>query len=188
MFGHDYCATAAGHEKHQRPREPSDFAIARDAQHRSKDQADQKALAFVSARYGKHRITIVEGDSQRTLTEYYRVYGELCDVISVDGAHDTRAYADFANLRRYANPTRHVLLADDCVSRTVYEKVKSQRPDVMWFGGVWDSWRRIVDEEGQVWEKATYVYGGENEPWIEPFSGCLKGWCEGEYNVAEVSQ
>lgn len=150
--------------------------------------ASQQALAFVSARYGGHRITIVEGDSQRTLTEYQRFYGELCDIISVDGAHDTQAYADFAQLRWYANPTRHVLLADDCVSRTVYEKVKLQRPNVMWFGGVWDSWRRIVDEEAQVREKATYVYGGEDEPWIEPFSGCLKGWCEGEYAFVEVSQ
>ena len=144
-------------------------------------EASQRALEYVQARYGAHRITIVEGESQRTLLQQQHAYGEVCDLISVDGAHDTRARVDFVNFRPFANPNRHVLLADDCVSRNVYEKVKVQRQKVMWFGDVWDAWRSVVDQSGIVKETATYVYGGEENPMLEAFSGCLKGWCEGEY-------
>jgi hypothetical protein len=151
-------------------------------------RASQRALEYVQARYGAHRITIVEGESQSTLIQHQRIYGELCDLISVDGAHDERAHADFMNFRPYANPAHHVLLADDCVSRNVYQKVKAQRPGVCWSGDVWDAWRGLVDKEGVVKETATYVYGGAKKPTLEEFSGCLKGWCEGEYVLDQPGQ
>jgi len=144
-------------------------------------QASHRALKYMQARYGAHRITIVEGESQNTLVQHQNFYGELCDLISVDGAHDTRAHVDFVNFRPYANPTHHVLLADDCVSRNVYHKVKALRPGVCWSGDVWDAWRGLVDKDRAVKETATYVYGGVKDPTLEEFSGCLKGWCEGEY-------
>ena len=143
--------------------------------------AGDKALDFLQKRYGRHRLVLVRGESQRTLLEQLHTYGGLCDIISVDGLHDARAYDDFVNFQPLANPHRHVLLADDCVPRTVYARVSAEHPNVCWSGDVWESWRRLVDDKGVVREMATYVQGGEAVPILESFSSCLKGWCEGEY-------
>lgn len=148
--------------------------------------ASQKALLYLKARYGSHRINIIEGDSQFTLLSHLHTYGGICDLISVDGMHDMRAYTDILNFRPYASPSRHVLLADDCVSRNVYEKGKAYHPDLRWFGDVWESWRRLVDQDSVVRELAIHVHGGEEVPVVESFTHFLKGWCEGEYILGSI--
>jgi hypothetical protein len=51
-----------------------------------------------------------------------------------------------------------------------------------YFPDVWNSWQQLVGE-GQIRHGRYVIHGGDDTPVLESYSGNVKGWCEGEYEL-----
>ena len=120
---------------------------------------EDSALKLVKEMFPTRQITVVKGDSTKTVASFERE--NFCDIIHVDGAHHAHyPTKDYENMYRLANK-KNILLIDDCTNS-------------------WPAVLKGVDHmvsKGLVSKRPKqFIVKG----WVH--RGYQKGWCIGSYD------
>ena len=126
------------------------------------------AAQFIADQYGPSRVSLIWGDSSKTVPSFIQASLNVCDLIVVDGGHDYETcYADLKNLAQAAAEQAYVMV-DDCAP---INRLSMQA-----------SWERAVKE-------GLYHELQRKEVWNErtPNPVGTPGWCVG-YRSSQPSQ